>query len=140
MAKHNVLSKLSNHQEDIAEAFADFFEAVYKESGDDLQNGLHLQVHEEDLPALRLKEVRRQLSKMQPREAADDGGIVAEFLCKHSEKLVKLIADMSIAVSKPRSNGTSLLESIFDPRLIQENPKHVQVLQQGDLQQNQRST
>ena len=109
---------------DIAEAFADFYQALYKESVDigyDYQIG-------EDIPTVRPvqpEEIRAQLKKMKKGKAADETGIVSELLCEASAELVKTIADIFTSILKPgesippawKSSSIRVLFKKGDPRL-----------------------
>ena len=50
------------------------------------------------------EEIRQQLTKMQPRKAPDDNGIVAELLSNGSDLLLQMIADIFTAVLDPRTS------------------------------------
>ena len=89
-------------EEDIADVFADFFEDLYCADGDAPGLAHDLQDCHESVPAITPGELRQQLRGMKPRKAADEGGMIAEFLCKGSDKLFEIIADIFTAVMNPR--------------------------------------
>lgn len=84
---------------DIAEVFAAFFESLYAGDGSEVVPGDDMDIVE----AVTVDEIRSQLKRMRPRKAADDHGIIAEFLSKGSDLLMQMIADMFTSIMKPRT-------------------------------------
>ena len=86
--------------QDIAEAFADFYEALYKESEDNVHD-YKLDAEVAEVPPVQPAEVRAQLKNMKKGKAADEAGIVSELLCEASDELIETIADIFTSILKP---------------------------------------
>ena len=111
---------------DIAEAFADFYEALYKEcAGSAHDYSLDGEIAEE--APVQPEEVRAQLKKMKKGKAADDAGIVSELLCEASDDLIKTIAEIFTSILKPgealppawKSSSIRVLFKKGDPKLLE---------------------
>ena len=86
--------------QDIAETFADFYEALYKESEDNVHD-YKLDAEVAEAPPVQPAEVRAQLKNMKKGKAADEAGIVSELLCEASDELIETIADIFTSILKP---------------------------------------
>ena len=86
-------------QENIAETFASFFEALYAGDGNWFTGNEGV----ECVPPVRVEEVRRQLKSIKMRKAADERGMVAELLHESSDRVTEVIAQVFSAVLQPES-------------------------------------
>ena len=87
--------------ENIADAFADFYESLYKDlAKEDLLKEFS-EVNENEVEKITGHEVQVELKKMKKKKAADNAGIVSELLSEGSEKLFELLADIFTAILKP---------------------------------------
>ena len=84
---------------DIAEIFADFFETLHAGRGTEIMH----QDEADTVEAVTVGEIRHQLAHMRPRKAADERGIIAEFLNKGSELLLQMIAEIFTAILNQRA-------------------------------------
>ena len=96
----NKEGKEASDVNDIAEAFADFYEALYKESADEVYD-YKLKDKVAEAPPVQPEEIRVQLRKMKKGRAADDAGIVSELLDEASDELIQAIADIFSAILRP---------------------------------------
>ena len=109
---------------DIAEVFADFYEALYKEDSEKVYD-YKVQGEGMEVSPITPKEVRSQLKKMKKSKAADDAGIVCELLCEGSETLIETIADMFTSILQPgatlppswKSSSIRVLFKKGDPKI-----------------------
>eukprot|EP00973_Karenia_brevis_P080777 11207229-Karenia_brevis.AAC.1 len=85
--------------EDIAEVFASFFESLYEGDAEKFTGMQEV----EEVEAVSIEEVRRQLNKMRTRKSADEAGIVAELLRESSNMMLQLVADIFTAVLQPNT-------------------------------------
>ena len=86
-----------NDREDIANVFADFFEALYADT-ETVQPSDEVLA---EVPDVQIEELKEQLKHMKPRKAADDGGVVAELLKSSSVETLRIIAKLFTATMKP---------------------------------------
>ena len=109
---------------DIVEAFADFYESLYKEDADNIHEYKLAEDSKQAAP-ITPKEVRAQLRTMKNNKASDDAGIVSELLKEASESMIEAIADIftEILTSEaplPTSWKQSFIKVLFkkgDPKL-----------------------
>ena len=97
-----VIDQVGNEKtdaQDIADVFADFFEALYQGAGD----VFHTQADMQEVEAVTIEEIRRQLSKMRARKATDDSGVAAELLIKASDQLIGTLASIFTSIFNPGS-------------------------------------
>ena len=109
---------------EIAEAFADFYESLYKEDVDKMYE-YKIEGEAKEVEPVTPREVRKQMKKMKRKKAADDSGIVSELMCEGSDTLIEAIADMFTEILKPkaelprswRSSSIRVLFKKGDPKL-----------------------
>ena len=109
---------------DIAEVFADFYEALYKEDNEKAYD-YKIKGAVNEVSRVTPKEVRAQLKKMEKNKAADDAGIVCELLCEASSIVIEAIADLFTAILQPgaalpsswKSSSIKVLFKKGDPKV-----------------------
>ena len=113
--------KECKNKEEIADAFADFYEELYaKEEAYDYC----LSSEVKEVEAVTPKEVRKQLILMKKNKAADETGVVAELLREGGDDLMEHLANIFTEVLKPGADvPTSWCSSAIKVLYKKGNPK-----------------
>ena len=97
----SVINKDGNEctgKKDVADAFAEFYEALYAKD-EEYEYKSNADVTE--VEAITAKEVRKQLKLMKKYKAADEAGIVAELLQEGGDDLMENLAQLFTEVLRP---------------------------------------
>ena len=86
--------EFQTQRQDVAYAFAEFYESLYKCEGSSDSDSNHRTHHGAGIAAVTTDEVAHYLKKMCKRKAADTCGIVVEFLQEGGDRLASALADL----------------------------------------------